>query len=156
VSEKSDDGWSHGRSENPARRFSAPVTDCSDWEPDIPADQWTHGRSVNPALRYSAPVTDCSDWDCEPAAWLEIRVRVEPQTESAAVEAVIVRLTHAAAAAAPELGLLYDTSRSRVDGRDVVVALTPTHPIGPADRLAEIVRTLAAAPHTTAAWRHAG
>jgi hypothetical protein len=156
MSGKSNDGWYHGEFENLARRFTAPVTDCSDWESDIPADQWTVGEFVNLAQQFTAPVTDCSDWDREPAAWLELRVSVAAVADPAAVTDATAKLIRAADAAAPELGLTFDPARSHVDGGEVVVALTPTHPVGPADRLAEIVRMLAAAPHTTAAWRRAG
>ncbi|HEX4612919.1 MAG TPA: hypothetical protein VH092_32300 [Urbifossiella sp.] len=143
MSEKSKDGWFYGRFVNLAQSHPPVVTDCSNWEPDIPADQWTYGRFVNLAQSHPPVVTDCSNWDPLPV-WLEIRVQFEAEADPAAVEALTVKMIHAAAAA-PELGLTYDLGRSRVDGEDVIVALTPTNPAGAQERLAAIVRAIEAA-----------
>jgi hypothetical protein len=74
--------------------------------------------------------------------WLEIRVQFTADADLRVVEALTVKLIRAAAAAAPELGLTYDPSRSRADGGDVIVALTPTNSTGAEGRLADIVRAV--------------
>lgn len=137
---------------NATLRMRPVVVDCSECDPDIPADPRPGSRLVN-ATQSRPPVeVDCSDWEPDiPAAWLELREQAGP----AAVEAATARLVRAADAAAPELGLTLDPSRSGVEGGEVVVALTPTRPVGGADRLAEIARTLAAS-QIRAAWRQAG
>jgi hypothetical protein len=131
------------------------TVDCNDW----PRSEGPRSRvRLQSAAQHLPPVAvDCSAWDRASAnQWLEIRVRFEADADPAAVEAVTVKLIHTADAAAPELGLTFDKARSGVDGGEVVVALTPTNPVGAADRLAEIARTIATAPRTTAAWRKAG
>lgn len=137
---------------NATSRMPPVVVDCSDRDPDVPADPRPGSRLVNATQSMPPVEVDCSDWEPDiPAAWLELRGPADP----GAVEAATARLVRAADAAAPELGLTLDPGRSGVEGGEVVVALTPTRPVGGADRLEEIARTLAAS-QIRAAWRRAG
>ncbi len=129
MNEKSDDGWYHGEFENLARRVVAPVTDCSAWESDIPADQWTVGEFENLVRRAVAPVTDCSDWDRLPAAWVEVR------GDGAA----------ALVAAAPALKLVHDPARSHTDATGAVVALAAADPATTREELAALIPAIRAA-----------
>lgn len=144
------------RLSNSARRVGAVTVDCSACEPDVPTGGQVPGEFENSAGRVTAPFADGSDGDRGQAVWLELRVPLEAADDPAAVAEAMVRLIRAADVAAPGLGLAYDAARSRVDIGEVVVALTPTSPVGAADRMAEIAGEIAAASHTTAVWRTAG
>lgn len=111
-----------------------PVTvDCSHW----PRAEGSRARVKLQSAAQHFPLPDDK--------WLEIRVRFEADAQPAAVEAVTVKLIEAVHATAPELGLTYNQSRSRVDGEDVVVALTPANPAGAKERLAALIRDIRAA-----------
>lgn len=52
--------WSEGRSVSGLKGAAGSVTDCSDWESDIPEEKWSEGRSVCGAKGIAGSVTDCS------------------------------------------------------------------------------------------------
>lgn len=113
-----------------ARVLPAVTVDCSSW----PRSEGARSRgTLMSAARHLPPAV---------GRWLEIRVQFTADADLRVVEALTVKLIRAAAAAAPELGLTYDPTRSRADGEDVIVALSPTNPTGAEGRLAEIVRAV--------------
>jgi len=110
--------------------------DCSGWAPQVPQDA---GRLVSLTRSLSPVEVDCSGWG-NPAVWLELVVSFDDGADVANVQALTTKLIQAAHDAAPELGLTYDPSRSRVRGEDVVVALTPRNTAGAEDRLGSVIR----------------
>lgn len=83
----------------------------------------------------------------EAGAWLELVVSFAAGTKPAAVLKHAGSLVSAATAAVPELGLTYDSARTREEGDSVVLSLKPRDAVGVAVRLAEaaeVIRTATA------------
>ena len=99
--------------------------DCGGWDADLPEEMWCVGSFRSPARALAAVEADCSAWDAGPAMWLELVVTFQADTPPAQVMQHANRLIGLAHAAAPGLELAYDFARSRTEGDDVVIALTP-------------------------------
>jgi len=118
--------WSEGKLENAARGVPAKVTDCSNWESDLPSEAWSEGNLESLARTVPGLVTDCAVWDAEPAVWLELVVRFEVNADLEAVRTATAQLINTLKRMAPDLRLTYDSNRSHVNGEgDIVVALKP-------------------------------
>lgn len=134
------DDETEGRFVTRAVTRPAVEVDCSKWV-DASAG-WTFGEFVTKSEIRPAVEVDCRDWAAEPAVWLELVVSFGAAADLAAVEALTLKLIRAAHEAAPELGLTYDTARSKVTDGDVVIALTPNNPAGAEARIGDVIRRI--------------
>ncbi|MBX9627318.1 MAG: hypothetical protein K2X82_26180 [Gemmataceae bacterium] len=117
---------------------------------------WTSGEFVTRNATREPVSVDCSGWGAGTAdAALELVVTFDAGTPPAAVFEHTKKLVEAAAAAVPDLGLTYDFARSRAEGDDVVVVLTPRRPTADARQrlreVAEVVRQATRVPVRVAA-----
>lgn len=123
MSEHSHETLSGGRFESPSHQSGPPTEiDCSDWEPDIPAEQWSSGRLVR--VCQSLPLVT-SEFSPAAETRLEIAVQLAPEAAAEHVFLFATRMIAAIHDADPGLRLAYDAVRSRAAPGEVVIALTP-------------------------------
>jgi hypothetical protein len=132
-------GWYTGQFVGANKALPPGEVDGSEWEADVPADQWFRGQFVPSGPSLPAGEVDGSAWDVAPAVWLELVVTFEPHTPPGQVMGHVNRLLAVLDAAAPDLGLAYDVHRSRSEGEQVILALTPRNPSGVEQRLRDIL-----------------
>ncbi len=132
--------WSEGRSIGGLKGVAGSVTDCSDWESDIPEAMWSEGRSVSGAKGVPGSVTDCAGWEVKSPVWLVVKLRYPTGMSAEVVAEHAHRIVEALKAIDPGLGLQYDRERTiMVDGQ-VAVAVSPTvFPVELEERLARLI-----------------
>ena len=126
------------------------VVDCSKWV-DTSDGTWTFGNFVTPKATREPIIVDCSTWNRDSAVWLELVVSFDADTKPLEVVKHTDALVAAASAAVPDLGLTYDSDRTRAEGDSVVLSLKPRDAAGAAERLAEAADVIRKATATVAA-----
>lgn len=108
-----------------------------------PAPRTTGDFVVKKKTRPAIEV-DCSGWAEAPVGpRLELVVSFDAGTPPTAVFEHAREPVEAAAAAVPDLGLTSDLTRTRTEGQDVVVVLSPSRPATDArERLAEVAEVI--------------